>query len=84
MHEEPSQLRTSRRGVKLVEGMTICIEPMVIAGGRSVYLDRNGWGAFAAQTGAILHTSNLWLLSVNHAEQLSTFDFIEKDPNIRF
>ena len=86
MHEEPGVPNYGRpgRGVKLVEGMTICIEPMVIAGGRSVYLDRNGWGVRSADRSNTAHFELMVVVRKNHAEQLSTFDFIEKDPNIRF
>ena len=50
LHESPEVPNYGRRGrgVKLHEGMVICIEPMVNAGGREVYLDDNGWAVRTA------------------------------------
>ena len=71
-------------GPKLVEGMTICIEPMVLAGGRSVYLDRNGWSVHSADRSLTAHYELTVVVRRGRAEQLSTFEFIENDPKIRF
>jgi methionyl aminopeptidase len=57
---------------------------MVIAGGRSVYLDRNGWGVRSADRSNTAHFELMVVVRKDRAEQLSTFDFIEKNPNIRF
>ena len=45
MHELPGVPNYGKagKGTKLVDGMTICIEPMINAGNRGVYLARNGW-----------------------------------------
>ena len=45
MHEDPGVPNYGRQGhgTRLPEGLVICIEPMVNAGGRGVYLARNGW-----------------------------------------
>ncbi|MBP5795786.1 MAG: type I methionyl aminopeptidase, partial [Bacteroidales bacterium] len=50
MHENPGVPNFGKRGkgVKLVDGMTICIEPMVNAGVKCVYLDRNGWSVLTS------------------------------------
>ena len=86
MHEAPGVPNFGRpgHGPKRVEGMTICIEPMVIAGGRSVYLDRNGWGVHSADRSNTAHYELTVVVRRGRAEQLSTFDFIEKDPTIKF
>jgi methionyl aminopeptidase len=44
-HEEPQvpNFVTPYRGPKLVEGMTIAIEPMITAGGPDVHLHDDGW-----------------------------------------
>ena len=86
MHEDPGvpNYGVRGRGPKLVEGMTICIEPMVIAGGRSVYLDRNGWSVHSADRSNTAHYELMVVVRKGRAETLSTFDYIEKNPLIKF
>lgn len=86
MHEDPGvpNYGMPGRGPRLIEGMTICIEPMVIAGGRSVYLDRNGWSVHSADRSNTAHYELTVVVRKGQAEVLSTFDFIEKDPSINF
>ena len=86
MHEAPGVPNFGRQGhgPKLVDGMTICIEPMVNAGGRSVYLNRNGWAVHTADRSNAAHYELTIVIRRGHAELLSTFDFIEKDPKINF
>ena len=86
MHEAPGVPNYGRmgHGPKLLDGMTICIEPMVNAGGRSVYLDRNGWSVHTMDRSNAAHYELTVVVRHGHAEQLSTFDYIEKDPKIKF
>jgi len=86
MHEEPGVPNYGRqgKGTHLVEGMVICIEPMINAGGKGVYLDRNGWAVHTSDHKKSAHFELTVVVRKGQAEQLSTFDFIEKDPNIRF
>ncbi len=86
MHEDPGvpNFGLPGRGSKLVDGVTICIEPMVIAGGRSVYLDRDGWSVHSADRSNTAHYELTVVVRKGRAEQLSTFEFIEKDPKINF
>ena len=86
MHEEPGVPNYGRRGhgPRLSEGMVICIEPMVNAGGRSVYLDRNGWAVHTADRSNAAHYELTVVIRKGRAELLSTFDFIEKDGKINF
>ena len=64
--------------------MTICIEPMVNAGNKSVYLDRNGWAVHTSDRRNSAHYELTVVVRKGHAEQLSTFDYIEKDGKIKF
>lgn len=84
MHEQPGVPNYGRpgRGTHLVEGMVICIEPMINAGGRSVYLARNGWAVHTADHRNAAHYELTVVVRRGKAEQLSTFDFIEKDNSI--
>ena len=86
MHESPGVPNFGRpgHGPKLPAGTTICIEPMVNAGGRSVYLARNGWAVHTADKSNSAHYELTVVVRHGHAELLSTFDFIEKDPKINF
>ena len=86
MHENPGIPNYGRqgKGVRLVNGMTICIEPMVNAGDRAVYLARNGWAVHTADHKNAAHYELTVVVRKGHAEQLSTFDYIEKDGKIKF
>ena len=86
MHEQPGVPNYGRRGkgTVLLAGMVICIEPMINAGGKSVYLDRNGWAVHTSDHKKSAHYELTVVVRKGRAEQLSTFDFIEKDPKINF
>jgi len=86
MHEEPGVPNFGRRGkgTHLVDGMVICIEPMINAGGKSVYLARNGWAVHTSDHQKSAHYELTVVVRHGKAEQLSTFDFIEKDGTINF
>ena len=86
MHEAPGIPNYGRRGhgARLVDGMTICIEPMINAGKKDVYLARNGWAVHTADHKNAAHYELTIVIRKGKAELLSTFDFIEKDGNIKF
>ncbi|MBP5795301.1 MAG: type I methionyl aminopeptidase [Bacteroidales bacterium] len=86
MHENPGVPNFGKRGkgAKLINGMTICIEPMVNAGNKSVYLDRNGWAVHTSDRRNSAHYELTVVVRKGQAEQLSTFDYIEKDGKIKF
>ncbi len=86
MHEQPGvpNFGHKGKGTKLVDGMVICIEPMINAGGRGVYLARNGWAVHTQDHKKSAHYELTVVVRKGKAEQLSTFDFIEKDGTIRF
>ena len=86
MHEQPGvpNFGHKGKGTKLVDGMVLCIEPMINAGGRGVYLARNGWAVHTSDHRKSAHYELTVVVRKGRAEQLSTFDFIEKDGTIRF
>jgi methionyl aminopeptidase len=51
---------------------------MICAGGRGVYLARNGWAVHTADHKNAAHYELTVVVRKGRAEQLSTFDFIEK------
>lgn len=86
MHENPGVPNYGRQGhgPKLIDGMVICIEPMINAGNRGVYLAKNGWAVHTADHKPAAHYELTVVVRHGKAEQLSTFDYIEKDPSIKF
>lgn len=79
MHEQPGvpNFGKSGKGTKLVDGMTICIEPMINAGTRGVYLAKNGWAVHTADHRKSAHYELTVVVRKGRAEQLSTFEYIE-------
>lgn len=79
MHENPGVPNYGRRGhgPRLVDGMTLCIEPMITAGKKDVYLARNGWAVHTCDHKKAAHFELTVVVRKGLAQQLSTFDFIE-------
>ena len=79
MHEMPGVPNYGHqgRGARLCSGMTICIEPMINAGNRGVYLARNGWEVRTADRKPSAHYELTVVVRKDKAELLSTFDYIE-------
>ena len=80
MHESPEVPNYGRRGhgVKLREGMVICIEPMINAGRKEVYLDDNGWAVHTADGAKSAHFEKTVAVRHGQPEVLTTYEFIEK------
>ena len=81
MHENPGVPNYGRQGSgsRLVDGMTICIEPMINAGLKNVYLAKNGWAVHTADHKKSAHYELTVVVRKGAPEVLSTFEFIEKD-----
>lgn len=81
MHESPEIPNYGRRGhgVKLCEGMVICIEPMINAGCKEVWLDENGWAIHTADGANSAHFEKTVVVRHGKPEVLTTFEFIEKE-----
>lgn len=79
MHEHPEVPNYGRNGSgkKLVNGMTICIEPMINAGEKAIYLHENGWAVSTADGKYSAHFELTVAINGGHPDVLSTFDFIE-------
>lgn len=79
MHEDPEVPNYGKpgQGKKLVEGMVICIEPMINAGVKNVYLEDNGWGIKTADGKNSAHFE--FMVAVKHGkpEILTDFNYIE-------
>ena len=84
LHESPGVPNYGRRGMgtRLTDGMVICIEPMINAGARNVYLAKNGWAVCTSDRKKSAHFELTVVVRKGQAEVLSTFDFIEN--NVKF
>ena len=73
MHEEPGVPNIGRagKGPRLEPGMTICIEPMVMAGHEDIWELEDGW-TIATQEGSLsAHYENTILITENDAKVLT-------------
>lgn len=73
MHEEPGvpNIGKAGRGPRLEKGMTICIEPMVMAGKEDIWELEDGW-TIATQDGSLsAHYENTILITENEPKILT-------------
>ena len=73
LHENPQipNFTQERRGIKLYEGMTLAIEPMVAAGGYAVKWLDDDWTVVTADHSLAAHYENTVLVTKNGPEILS-------------
>ena len=65
LHEDPQipNFHQDRRGIKLYEGMTLAIEPMVAAGGYAVNFLDDDWTVVTADRSLAAHYENTVLVT---------------------
>jgi methionyl aminopeptidase len=80
LHEAPEVPNYGRRGygVRLQQGMVLCIEPMINLGRKEIVQDPDGWTIYAADKLPSAHFEHCVAIGKNGADVLSTFDFIEE------
>lgn len=73
LHEDPEvpNFRQERRGMKLYEGMTLAIEPMVAAGGYAVRTLDDDWTTVTADNSLSAHYENTVLITKEGPQILS-------------
>ena len=73
MHEEPGipNYGKAGRGIRLEPGMTIAVEPMVIAGKREIYQDYDGWTILTQDGSLAAHYENTILITEKEPEILT-------------
>jgi methionyl aminopeptidase len=83
LHEEPQVPNYGKRGsgVKLGEGMVICIEPMINLGRKEVVQAADGWTIRTADRQPSAHFEHTVAIMKGRTEILSTFELIEKVNN---
>jgi methionyl aminopeptidase len=76
LHEEPSVPNFGKpgRGIKLVPGMTLAIEPMVNLGTYDVWTDVNGWTVKTSDGKASAHFEHTILVTESEPEILTRLD----------
>lgn len=81
LHEAPEVPNYGKagQGKKLVEGMVICIEPMINAGKKEIYLHENGWAVGTADKKNSAHFEFMVAVGHNAPEILTTFEYIENE-----
>lgn len=74
LHEDPSvpNFGTAGRGVRLVKGMTLAIEPMINAGRHEVYTEEDGWTVRTSDGSLSAHYENTVLITDGEPEILTT------------
>jgi methionyl aminopeptidase len=80
LHEKPDVPNYGKKGqgVRLQEGMVVCIEPMINMGRREIVQDPDGWTIQTADKLPSAHFELCVAIGKNGADILSTFEFIEE------
>lgn len=73
MHEDPGipNYGKSGRGIRLEPGMTLAVEPMVIAGARDICQDYDGWTILTQDGSLSAHYENTILITEKEPEVLT-------------
>lgn len=81
LHEAPEVPNYGRpgQGKKLQEGMVICIEPMINAGKKEIYLHEDGWAVSTVDKKNSAHFEFMVAVKHNAPEILTTFEYIENE-----
>lgn len=80
LHEEPQIPNYGRKGTgpKIVNGMVLCIEPMINAGSKNVVFEADGWTCRTKDRKASAHFELCIAIWEGKADILSTFSFIQE------
>ncbi|HYX06801.1 MAG TPA: type I methionyl aminopeptidase [Bacteroidales bacterium] len=85
LHEDPSVPNYGKegRGVRLRNGMTLAIEPMITMGTWKVKTLKDGWTVVTKDQKTAAHYEHDIVVQEGNAEILSTFDYIEEITKIQ-
>ena len=80
LHEKPDIPNYGKKGtgIKLQEGMTICIEPMINMGTKNIVQGKDGWTIRTADKLPSAHFELTMVVRKEGPEVLSTFQYIEE------
>ena len=85
MHEEPEVPNYGKRGkgVKLKQGMTLAIEPMITMGSRSIKQLKDGWTIVTSDNKPAAHYEHDILIQNGKPEVLTTFRYVDEVLAVR-
>ena len=80
LHEEPEVPNYGRQGtgIKLREGMVICIEPMINLGTKQITQEKDGWTIKTSDGKPSAHYELAIAIKKEKVDILSSFEYIEK------
>lgn len=80
LHEKPDIPNYGKKGsgVKLQEGLVICIEPMINLGTKNILQAKDGWTIRTADRSPSAHFELTVVVKKEKADVLSTFQYIEE------
>jgi len=83
LHEPPEVPNYGKRGqgIRLEQGMVLCIEPMINLGRKEIVQDPDGWTIHTADRLPSAHFEHCVVIGKNGADILSTYAFIEETIN---
>lgn len=86
LHEDPEVPNYGKRGkgMKLVEGMVIAIEPMINRGTRNVVQEKDGWTIRTADRKPSAHFEHMVAIGKNGAQILTTHQYIEENYSYKW
>ena len=81
LHEAPEVPNYGKngKGVKLQQGMVICIEPMINLGRKEIFQETDGWTIRTSDCQPSAHFEHAIAISKGKADVLSTFHYIEEN-----
>ena len=80
LHEDPQipNFPQKRRGIKLMPGMTLAIEPMINLGSRNIVIERDGWTTRTRDRKPSAHFEHTVAVREGKADILSSFKYVEE------
>ena len=86
LHEDPEVPNFGKRGkgVKLVSGMVIAIEPMINKGTKSVVQEKDGWTIRTADRKPSAHFEHMVAVFEDRTEVLTTHEYIEQNYSYKW
>ena len=80
LHEDPEipNFRQKRRGIKLVPGMTLAVEPMINMGSKNVAFEKDGWTVRTKDRKPSAHFEHCIAIRPDGPQILSSFKFLEE------
>ena len=84
LHEKPNVMNYGKKGsgLKLLEGLTIAIEPMINMGKKEIFQEKDGWTIRTIDKLPSAHYEHTIALGKDKTEILSSFEYIEQVNNI--